>query len=213
MKDTQSITRLLTLLDEMYPWEDKCFLDYEQPWQLLIATILSAQCTDDRVNLVTKTLFAKYPSLAALAAANPGELEKDIHSTGFYRMKALHIRQSAEALVTEYGGEMPSDLEALTKLPGVGRKTANVVRGHVFQIPSIVVDTHVKRVSYKLGLTTQTDPERVEYNLMSLLPQEHWIRFNQQIITHGRRVCTARSPRCGDCQLAGDCDYLLGTGK
>lgn len=205
MKDPAAVARILAILDEMYPWEAKCFLHYNEPWQLLIATLLSAQCTDDRVNLVTKDLFVKYPSLTALANADPNELEADVHSTGFYHMKALHIRQSAQRLLTEHGGILPSDIDALTALPGVGRKTANVVRGHIFNIPSIVVDTHVKRVSYKLGLTGQTDPERIEYELMEILPKNHWIPFNQQIISHGRRVCAARSPRCTECRLRAEC--------
>ncbi|MDR1664871.1 MAG: endonuclease III, partial [Clostridiales bacterium] len=178
MPDTEKIQRLLELLDELYPWDAKSFLHYETPWQLLFATILSAQCTDDRVNQVTATLFKKYPSLEAFAAADLQELEKDVHATGFFHMKALHIKQSAGILLSAHGGEMPSDLNALLKLPGVGRKTANLILGHIFQTPSVVVDTHVKRVSYRLGLTRNKDPEKVEYDLMKVLPESHWIRFN-----------------------------------
>lgn len=208
MKEQAAINRILALLDELYPWENKCFLHYREPWQLLFATILSAQCTDDRVNIVTKELFQKYLDVAAFAHADLHELENDVRSTGFYRMKALHIRQSAVLLLELHHGILPSDIESLTALPGVGRKTANVVRGHVFGIPSIVVDTHVKRVSYRLGLTRHTDPEDIEFELMEILPKMHWIRYNQQIITHGRLVCAARSPRCGDCRLAAECDAV-----
>jgi endonuclease-3 len=207
MKERKSVKRILKLLDEIYPWDEKCFLYYETPWQLLFATILSAQCTDDRVNAVTSVLFVKYPNLESFAGADLSELEADVRSTGFFHMKALHIKQSAAVLLSEYEGEMPDDIKKLTALPGVGRKTANLIRSHIFNIPSVVVDTHVKRVSFKLGLTCQTDPEKVEYELMDVLPKSHWIRFNQQIITHGRRVCTARLPRCGECRLAGECNH------
>ena len=205
MKTKKEITRLLQILDETYPWTDRCFLHYETPWQLMIATILSAQCTDDRVNLVTASLFTQYPTLASFADADLPALEQAVQQTGFFRMKALHIQQSAARLIEVYGGEMPSDMESLTTLPGVGRKTANVVRSHVFHLPSVTVDTHVKRISFKLGLTKHTDPEKIEYDLMAVLPKDHWIPFNQQIITHGRRVCTARAPRCEGCPLRKEC--------
>ena len=201
----ESITRILEILDELYPWDGRCFLNYEAPWQLLFATILSAQCTDDRVNMVTPALYKKYPSLESIANAKLPALEKIIHSTGFFRAKARHLQTSARILLEEHNGELPSDIESLIALSGVGRKTANVVRGHIFDIPSIVVDTHVMRVSRRLGLTDKTDPVKIEFELMEKLPKSHWIRCNQQIITHGRKVCIARGPRCGECKLKDEC--------
>ncbi|MCL2398237.1 MAG: endonuclease III [Defluviitaleaceae bacterium] len=207
----KTVEQILSALDVMYPFDFTCFLNYERekPWQLLIATILSAQCTDDRVNLVTKDLFCKYPGLEAFAQADYAELSEDIRSTGFYRVKAKNIMESAHQLLVKHHGELPSDIDSLTLLPGVGRKTANVVRGHIFQIPSIVVDTHVKRVTFKLGLTQFTDPEKIEFELMEILPESHWIAYNQQIITHGRRICTARSPKCEQCSLSEWCKAFL----
>ncbi len=196
---------VVELLCANYPGLDKCYLNYEKDWQLLIATILSAQCTDDRVNIVTKSLFEKYKNIEDFAAADLSVLEEDIKSTGFYHNKAKNIILCAQKLVKDFDGKLPSDIESLTSLAGVGRKTANVVRGHIFHIPSIVVDTHVKRVSYKLGLTKNTDPEKIEYDLMKILPKEVWIKYNQQVIAHGRAVCIARSPKCGQCFLAGHC--------
>lgn len=197
----KKVRQILDLLDEHYTTEYKCYLNYETPWQLLIATMLSAQCTDARVNMVTKDLFVKYPTLEAFAEASLEELERDIHSTGFYHNKARNIIACAKTLVTEYGGEVPNDLELLTGLAGVGRKTANVIRGNIYHEPSIVVDTHVKRISRKLGFTQEDDPVKVEYDLMKILPKDHWILFNIQIITHGRGLCPARNPRCGECFL------------
>lgn len=201
-----NINKILELLDEHYP-PVPCFLEYKEPWQLLFATILSAQCTDARVNMVTKDLFVKYPDLAAFAAADIKELEQDIRSTGFYHNKALHIRDAAAMLLAKYGGELPSDIEELTGLPGVGRKTANVVRSHIFHIPSVVVDTHVKRVSKLLGVTDTDDPEKAEFELMKILPKDHWIEWNQQIITHGRNVCISGRPACERCFLRGECKH------
>lgn len=204
-KERERVNRILRLLDEHYSAEYKCYLNYETPWQLLFATILSAQCTDARVNLVTKELFVKYPSLEAFAAAELSEMEKDIHSTGFYKNKAKNIILCARKLLEEHQGTVPESIEELTALPGVGRKTANVIRGNIYHEPSIVVDTHVKRISKKLGFTTQEDPEKIEYELMKILPKDHWILYNIQIITHGRGLCTARSPQCGQCFLRQDC--------
>jgi endonuclease-3 len=184
--------------------EEECYLRYGEPYELLFATILSAQCTDERVNMVTEVLFKKYPTLTAFAQARQDELEEDVRPTGFYHSKARNIILSARQLLLD-GGEVPSDIERLTALPGVGRKTANVVRGHIFRIPSIVVDTHVKRVSKKLGLTAWDDPQKVERDLMEVLPQEHWIRYNLQIIAHGRKVCRARGPNCAACCFAALC--------
>ena len=196
---------ILARLDQAYGTDAKCYLNHENAWQLLIAVILSAQCTDARVNLVTEKLFVKYDTLEKFAAADLREMEQDIHSTGFYHNKAKNIIGCAQRLVTEYGGEVPSSLEDLTSLPGVGRKTANVIRGNIYQEPSIVVDTHVKRISARLGLTRETDPVRVEFDLMKKLPKDHWILYNMQIITFGRAICTARSPKCAECFLADLC--------
>lgn len=197
--------RVLERLDREYGTDFRCFLEYETPWQLLIAVILSAQCTDARVNLVTRELFRKYDTLEKFAGAEQEELEQDIRSIGFYRMKAKNIISCCRTLVTEYGGRVPETLEELTSLAGVGRKTANVIRGNVYGEPSIVVDTHVKRISGKLGFTRETDPEKIEYELMKVLPRDHWILWNIHIITLGRTICTARSPRCGECFLRDLC--------
>lgn len=204
-KEKARIARLVELLNETYTTEYKCYLNHETAWQLLIATMLSAQCTDARVNIVTKDLFVKYPTLQAFADADIKELEKDIYSTGFYKNKAKNIIGCAKKLVEEYNGEVPSDIDALTKLDGVGRKTANVIRGNIFHEPSIVVDTHVKRISRLLGLTEEDDPVKIEYDLMEKLPKEQWILYNIQIITHGRNICIARRPKCEECTLKEVC--------
>ena len=201
MRKKERVERILQLLEEEYGPE-KCYLHYENPWQLLIATILSAQCTDDRVNMVTKDLFQKYTSIQDFAQANLAELEKDIHSTGFYHNKAKNIIACCQGLLSRFGGEVPSDIEELTSLAGVGRKTANVVRGHIFHIPAVIVDTHVKRVSNLLGFTKQQDPVKIEFELMKLLPKERWTAFNTQAIAHGRKICVARRPKCGECLLS-----------
>lgn len=205
MKESERIGRILERLDEHYSVQKKCWLDYDSAWQLLIATILSAQCTDARVNLVTKDLFCKYPDLNSFADADLKELEQDIHSTGFYHNKAKNIIACARMLVERYDGKIPSDIGALTSLPGVGRKTANVIRGNIYDIPSIVVDTHVGRISRKLGLTSEEDPEKVEHDLERCLPKDHWILWNIQIIAHGRSICTARKPDCQACFLRDLC--------
>ena len=201
MRKPKYVNEILALLDEHYTTEYKCYLNHDNAWQLLIATMLSAQCTDARVNIVTKDLFKKYDSLEKFAAADLKELEKDIHSTGFYHNKAKNIIACANTLITKYNGEVPSSIEDLTSLAGVGRKTANVIRGNIFHEPSIVVDTHVKRISKKLGFTKEDDPEKIEYDLMSVLPKDHWILYNIQIITHGRGICIARNPKCDECFL------------
>ncbi len=205
----KNLQKILNILDEHYGTDTRCYLDHDNAWQLLIATILSAQCTDARVNIVTKTLFVKYPSVKAFAEANLKELEKDIHSTGFYHNKAKNIIACCRMLIEKYDGDVPSSIEELTALPGVGRKTANVIRGNIYNEPSIVVDTHVKRVSKKLGLTEETDPVKVEYDLMKKLPEDHWILWNLQIIAHGRSICKAPKPDCENCFLKDLCD----TGK
>lgn len=205
---TKKTKAILELLDERYGTEYRCSLDHENAWQLLIATILSAQCTDARVNVVTKELFKKYPDIEAFARADLKEMEKDIHSTGFYHNKAKNIIACCKDLRDRFGGEVPRSLEELISLAGVGRKTANVIRGNVYDDPSIVVDTHVKRISRKLGLTKEEDPFKVEQDLMKALPRDHWILWNIQLITLGREICKAPTPRCDDCFLTEYCsDY------
>ena len=199
------IERILKALDREYGTEYRCYLNHETPWQLLIAVIMSAQCTDARVNMVTEDLFKKYDTLEKFAAADLKELEKDIHSTGFYHMKAKNIIACCKDLVGKFGGQVPAAMEELTSLAGVGRKTANVIRGNIYNEPSIVVDTHVKRISRKLGLTKAEDPEKIEYDLMKVLPKDHWILWNIHIITLGRTICIVRRPRCGECFLRDDC--------
>lgn len=196
---------ILNRLDTAYGTEYVCYLNHETPWQLLIAVILSAQCTDARVNIVTKDLFVKYDTLEKFANADLKELEQDIHSTGFYHNKAKNIISCARTLVEKYHGELPRTLEELTALAGVGRKTANVIRGNIYHDPSIVVDTHVKRISKRLGFTKNEDPEKVEMDLMKVLPKDHWILYNIQIITFGRSICSARSPKCAECFLSDIC--------
>lgn len=202
---TKRTKEILDRLDKEYGTEYVCYLNHENAWQLLIAVILSAQCTDARVNIVTKDLFQKYDSLEKFANANLEELEQDIKSTGFYHNKAKNIIACAKRLVYEFHGEVPSTIEELTSLAGVGRKTANVIRGNIYNEPSIVVDTHVKRISRRLGFTKETDPEKIEYGLMKVLPKDHWILYNIQIITFGRNICFARSPKCEECFLQDLC--------
>ena len=202
---TKRTKEILDLFDEKYSTEYTCYLDHEDAWQLLVATILSAQCTDKRVNMVTKDLFKKYPDVESFAKADLKELEEDIHSTGFYHNKAKNIILCANQLIEKFGGEVPTDIEDLTSLAGVGRKTANVIRGNVFRDPSVVVDTHVKRVSRRLGFTKNEDPEKIEYDLMKAIPKDHWILINIQFIAFGREICMARNPRCQECFLKEYC--------
>lgn len=204
--DSTRVQQILHILDETYGRDYICYLNHETPWQLLIAVILSAQCTDERVNIVTKDLFVKYPSLEAFASANPKELEKDIYSIGFHKNKSKNIIGCANKLIKNYNGIVPNTMEDLLTLDGVGRKTANVILGNIYNIPSIVVDTHVKRISRRLGFTKNTDPTIIEKDLMSILPREHWILYNIQIITFGRNICYARNPKCEICPLNKLCD-------
>lgn len=192
-------------MNEEYSREYVCYLNHDNAWQLLFATILSAQCTDARVNIVTKDLFVKYPSIEAFSEADIKELEEDIKPTGFYHNKARNIKACAKELLERHGGEVPSDIESLTALSGVGRKTANVIRGNIYNDPSIVVDTHVKRISAKFGLTKETDPVKIEMDLMKILPKEEWILYNIHIIRLGRTICTARKPQCSNCFLKDLC--------
>lgn len=205
MKFKERVTKVLEILDKQYPKDIKCYLNHENAWQLLIATILSAQCTDDRVNIITKDLFTKYKSIEDFADADIKQLQKDIRSTGFYRNKAKNIKACSIRLISQYNGIVPNNIEELIKLEGVGRKTANVILGNIFNQPSIVVDTHVKRISYKLGFTTFKDPVKIEVELMDILPKEHWIRYNTQIIAHGRKICIARRAKCEECFLLPYC--------
>lgn len=198
-------------LDEFYTTELTCYLNHDSAWQLLFATILSAQCTDARVNIVTEKLFKKYRTLEDFSKADIKELEEDIRSTGFYHNKAKNIKACATELLERYNGEVPRDIESLTALSGVGRKTANVIRGNIYHEPSIVVDTHVKRISKKLGLTKEDDPVKIEFELMKVLPKDHWILYNIQIIRLGRNICFARSPKCEECFLRDLCK--AGKGK
>lgn len=194
-------------LADAYP-DAWCALRHESAWQLLVATILSAQCTDERVNMVTPALFERYPTPVALAAADPAELEALIHSTGFFRQKAKSLRGVAAATTNDYAGELPRDLDVLVTLPGIGRKTANVVLGTAYGVPSIVVDTHVRRVANRLDLTVEDDPTKIEMDLRALLPPASWTHFTHRMIHHGRRVCHARKPRCAECPLERICPRI-----
>jgi len=199
--------KVFRALTSLYP-DARCALDHRSVLELLIATILSAQCTDVRVNLVTPALFARYPTAKAYATADLRELESYIQSTGFFRAKAKNIQAACEKLVDDYGGEVPNNLDALVKLPGVGRKTANVVLGDCFGVPGITVDTHVGRLSRRLGLTSHSDPAKVEQDIMELLPAKDWVMFNHRMITHGRQVCFSRKPDCEHCALAKICPKI-----
>lgn len=198
---------ILEILDNLYGTERVCYLNHENAWQLLIATILSAQCTDARVNIVTNDLFKKYTSIEAFANADLSELENDIKPAGFYHNKAKNIINCCKKLHFDFNDTVPSSIEELTSLDGVGRKTANVIRGNIYEIDSIVVDTHVKRISNKLKLTKESDPVKIEFDLMKALPKEHWILYNIQIITFGRDICKAVNPDCERCPLTKYCLY------
>jgi endonuclease-3 len=205
MDEQQRIDTLISRLAAAYPEAD-CALDHQSPWELLVSTILSAQCTDERVNMVTPALFAKYPRPEDYLAAPVEELEQDIHSTGFYRNKAKSIRGAAHLLIERFGGELPRTMEEMLALPGVARKTANVVLGTAFGIPEgIAVDTHVRRLSGRLGLTKHDDPVKIERDLMAIVPRDGWISISHRLILHGRQVCHARKPECGRCTLADLC--------
>jgi endonuclease III len=201
----QRTLEILSRLKHLYP-DAKCSLDYETPVQLLIATILSAQCTDERVNQVTPALFERFPDAGAIAAAPLEVIQQLVHSTGFYRNKARNIQAACHKIMTEFEGEVPNSMEQLLTLPGVARKTSNVVLAHAYGINAgVTVDTHVKRLSYRLGLTKQTDPVKVEQDLIKLLPQSDWENWSIRLIYHGRAVCMARKPECDRCKLADLC--------
>ena len=204
-KSKQRAAKIYRRLKRQYP-DAQCALEHENAYQLLVATILSAQCTDKRVNMVTPELFRCYPDARRLAAADPTHLESLIQSTGFYRSKAKNLRAAAEKIVNDHGGQVPATMEALIQLPGVARKTANVVLGNAFDTHvGVVVDTHIGRLSRRLGLTGHTDPNKVERDLMALFPRRQWTMLAHLLIAHGRAVCTARSPDCGSCCLADLC--------
>lgn len=204
MPEKPRVRAILKELANLYP-DAHCALTFNNPLQLLIATILSAQCTDVRVNLVTPALFQRYPDAAAFAAADITELEKMIQSTGFFRNKARSIKTCCQKLVDEHGGQVPGTLDELVPLPGVGRKTANVVLGNAFGVPGITVDTHVGRLSRRLGLTENEDAVKVEHDLMEIIPKKDWTMFSHRMIFHGRQVCFARKPQCEACTLAKNC--------
>lgn len=202
---------IFRVLGKLYP-EAKCALNHESPFQLLIATILSAQCTDVRVNMVTPGLFARFPDPKAFASARLSEIENAIRSTGFFRNKAKNIQALCKALIAEHGGEVPNNLDALVVLPGVGRKTANVVLGNGFDIPGITVDTHVGRLSRRMKFTKHLDPVKIELDLMEIWPKKDWTLFSHRMIFHGRNVCNARKPDCANCVVSDLCPKV-GAGK
>ncbi len=197
--------RILAHLQQLYP-NVECALTHSNPWELLVATILSAQCTDVRVNMVTPVLFAKYPTMRDLAHANLDELGQDVRSTGFYNNKAKNIQGAARTILQDFDGHVPQTMEELLTVPGAARKTANVVLGSGFGIASgVVVDTHMVRLANRLDLTRESDPVKIERDLVKIIPRERWIAFSHQMIHHGRSLCPARKPRCGECQISPDC--------
>lgn len=202
---TKNTLEIFNRMEKEYGRDLTCYLDHEDSWQLLIATIMSAQCTDKRVNEVTKVLFKKYPSVKSLANAELSELEQDIKTVGFYHNKAKNIIACCKMLDEDFDGEVPSDIDLLTKLPGVGRKTANVIRGNIFHEPSVVVDTHVLRISNKLGLVNTDDPVKAEFALMNVVDKEWWLFINHWFIALGRTICKAPRPKCDECYLCDIC--------
>jgi endonuclease-3 len=201
----ERVAEILKRLNQLYP-EVKCALTHGSAWELLVATILSAQSTDVNVNRVTPELFRKYPTVQAFAALTPEQLEPDVRSTGFFRNKSKSVVGAARRIVADFGGEVPDDIDKLLTLPGVARKTANVVLGSWFnKAEGVVVDTHVHRISRRLELTTQNDPQKIEQDLMKILPRDRWILFSHQVIWHGRKLCIARKPKCVECALENIC--------
>lgn len=206
-KEKKRMLEIIKILKREYP-EVRCFLDFETPYQLLVATILSAQCTDERVNKTTPALFKKFPDAKKMAKAKQSEIEKLIQSTGFFRQKAKSILETSKAIMEKYDGELPRTMEELTELRGVGRKTANVLLGNAFGVPGFVVDTHVGRIVRRLGFTKETDPVRVEHAMMPIVPKEDWSMFSLWIIAHGRAICTARKAMCAECFLKPYCSRV-----
>ncbi len=201
-----AVKAIISELNRLYP-EAGCSLTYTDPLQLMIATQLAAQCTDARVNIVTQSLYIKYVTVHDFANADLHELEEDIKSTGFYHNKAKNIINACKMIISDFDGKVPSNMEDLLKLPGVGRKTANLVLGDIFGIPGVVVDTHAGRLSNRMGFTSHKDPEKIEYDLMKVIPREHWSNFSHQLVYHGRAVCNARKPDCDACTIREFCDY------
>jgi endonuclease III len=204
MQKSEIVHEIIKVFDEIYP-EARCSLEYKDPLELLISTQLSAQCTDARVNIVAKTLFIKYKNAKDFADADLLELEQDIKSTGFYHNKARNIINCCKMIINNFDSKIPDNLEDMLKLPGVGRKTANLVLGDVFGIPGIVVDTHVKRLANRIGLTKNDDPTKIEYDLMKIVPKKNWGRFCHQLVLLGREVCNARKPKCDKCRILEFC--------
>lgn len=200
------VVEIIKNFDVMYPDAD-CSLNYKGPLHLLIATQLAAQCTDARVNIVTKTLFVKYKNVYDFADADLKELEQEIRSTGFYHNKARNIINCCKMIIEQFDGKVPENMDDMLKLPGVGRKTANLVLGDIFGIPGIVVDTHAKRLAGRIGLTEHKDPVKIEFDLMDIVPKEDWTKFCHQLVYHGRAVCDARKPKCSKCNIISYCDY------
>ena len=213
MKQAERIEKIINALDEKYGTDAICYLNHSNELELLIATILSAQCTDARVNTVTPTLFKKYKNAKDFANADLAELEEIIHPLGFYHSKAVNIIGCCKKISEDFGGKVPHEMKDLLTLPGVGRKTANVIRGNIFNEPSIVVDTHVGRISRKLGITKKEDPTEVEFDLMKKIPKDHWILWNMHLITLGRTICKAPTPKCSECFLKDFCPTGKGKSK
>ena len=204
MGGKKDLAPFLDYLKELFP-EARCELIYNNPFQLIVATILSAQCTDKQVNKVTPALFAAYPDAESMSQAPIEKIEELIHSTGFYKNKAKNIKSMAYTLVKEHNGKVPDNMESLVKLPGVGRKTANVVLGNAFHVPGMVVDTHVKRITNRYGLTKNSDPEKIEQDLMKIFPKERWTELSHQLVLFGRYFCTAKKPNCNECKIFAYC--------
>ncbi len=200
MRKAQEINEIIRILEKEFP-KARIQLNHSNPFQLLVATILSAQCTDERVNIVTKDLFAEYKTPEDFANLDVNELEKRIYSTGYYKAKAKHIITSAKEILEKFDGEVPNTMETLLELPGVGRKTANVVLSHSFNIPGIVVDTHVTRIANRLGLVSTRNPKKIEFTLMNIIPKDKWVLFTHLLIAHGRKYCIARKPKCQKCPI------------
>ncbi len=211
MDKKHEVAEIIKEFDKLYP-EAVCSLEYRNPLELLISTQLAAQCTDARVNIVTKTLFEKYRDVNAFANADLSELEREIRSTGFYHNKARNIINCCKMIIEKFNGQVPGNLKDLLTLPGVGRKTANLVLGDVFNIPGVVVDTHAKRLSKRIGLTEHDDPTKVEFDLMKKVPEKDWGKFCHQLVYHGRAVCNARKPKCSECSIINYCDFGLKKG-
>ncbi|GAE89158.1 endonuclease III [Acetivibrio straminisolvens] len=206
MDKKERVKKIIKIFNQLYK-DAQCTLDYENPLQLLISTQLAAQCTDARVNIVAKTLFKKYKNAQDFANADLKELEQDIKPTGFYHNKAKNIKETCRIIIEKFGGQVPDNMDDLLTLPGVGRKTANLILGDVFGIPGIVVDTHAKRLSNRIGLVSSDDPKKIEFELMEIVPKESWSIFCHQLVYHGRAVCKARKPECNKCGIIDYCDY------